>query len=103
MKIKITTLDSSAINWHAVGKDRVVQNIINLMSIVQYEIAYNRTVGIPTELTDMPSTKLAEKYQSALVELIEDNEPRAMVESVHCLGVSEDGQITFEVVLDIVI
>lgn len=102
MKITIATSDATYPNWHASGKDRVMQNIMNLMNIAQYEVAYNRTLGMPPELSDMPSTKLAEEYQASLVELIEDNEPRASVESVHCLGIGNDGQIIFEVVLDIV-
>ena len=80
----------------------MMQNVVTLLNIARYELAFQRTVGLPYDLVDRPSSKLAQEYQAALVELIEDNEPRASVESLQYLGVSEHGQINFEVVMEIV-
>ncbi len=93
---------STSINWTAKGIDRVAQNVFNLMQITRYDIPYNRTLGIPAKLTDIPLTELKEVYESIITDLIEHNEPRATVIEIKDIKQNECGKIEFEVVIDVV-
>lgn len=102
MRATINTAEQKPIDWNARDMDRVIQNVCNLLQLVRYEVAFNRTLGLPPELIDRPTALMVQQYQAELVDLIEENEPRATVDSVECIGVAETGQIIFEVVVDIV-
>ena len=45
---------SGNLNWSAHGVDRILQNVQNLLSLAAYEVAFDRTRGLPTSLMDMP-------------------------------------------------
>lgn len=42
------------IDWNAKGPDRIAQNVRNLLSLTQYEAAYNRLLGLPAGAIDAP-------------------------------------------------
>ena len=100
MPVIIKTVRDDLPDWHKKGKDRVIQNVQNLTALIRYEVAYNRTLGLPPGLTDLPAGELEARYAAELTELIEANEPRAVVQEVSRGATTPDGEITFEVVID---
>ena len=70
------------INWNAKGRDRVAQNVRNLLSLTQYEVAYNRLLGLPADAIDIPSEAAAEAVSQAAREMIQRFEPRARVTGI---------------------
>ena len=102
MRITIDTGENYAPDWAARGTARVVQNVRNLLGLLRYDVAYNRTLGLPVELTDLPLQEVTAQYAAEVAQLIEDNEPRASIISVTRKGVTDEGEIIFEVVMDVV-
>lgn len=102
MRITIDTGSSYAPDWAATGAARVCQNVRNLLGLLRYNVAYNRTLGLPVELTDLPLQEVTAQYAAEAAQLIEDNEPRASIVSVTRKGVTDEGEIIFEVVMDVV-
>lgn len=49
---------SGNLNWSAHGVDRILQNVQNLLSLAAYEVAFDRTRGLPTSLMDMLTGKV---------------------------------------------
>ena len=102
MLVTITTSESPNFNWAATGAEEVVQNVFTLLNTFQYEVAYERTMGLPGELADLPQDEAVPATIARIYALIEEFEPRAEVVSVNFLGVSEeDGSLIFEVVIDV--
>lgn len=87
------------INWGATGQERVAQNVRNLMNTFRYEIAYDRTLGLPREAVDKPGPQAAAILQVELAQLIARYEPRARVSDITC-GFAADGSLIMEVVLE---
>lgn len=95
----INTSDS-AINWTARDKERVVQNIKNLLSTRRYEIAYDRTLGIDPSIIDKPITQAQPLYVAEIYRIITDYEPRARIRSVTVTADAE-GNMQVEVVIEL--
>lgn len=100
MTVKICTAGSALPDWKAKGQERILQNIRNLTALTRYEVAYNRTLGLSPDLADLPLRELEARYAAELTELIEDNEPRAVVREVSGFTASPEGEISCEVVID---
>ncbi|WP_068783206.1 GPW/gp25 family protein [Paenibacillus phocaensis] len=102
MQVTIISSESPDFDWVATGVDEVVQNVFTLLNTNIYEVAYERTMGLPGNLADMPLDEAIPATISRIYSLIEEFEPRAEVISVNFLGVSEeDGSLIFEVVIDV--
>jgi uncharacterized protein len=102
MLVTITTSESPDFDWAATGVDEVVQNVFTLLNTCKYEVAYDRTMGLPGELADLPQTEAVPATISRIYALVEEFEPRATVVSVNFLGLSkEDNSLIFEVVIDV--
>lgn len=102
MTVTINTGEASAPDWGATGVTRVVQNVKNLLSVGRYEAALDRTLGIDPKAVDLPMPEVQAAYAAEVAALLERSEPRATLVSATCVGASADGQLIFEVVLDIV-
>lgn len=103
MAVKITMAGQlTTPDWMARGQERILQNIRNLTALSRYEVAFNRTLGLSPDLTDLPLPQLEARYAAELTELIEENEPRAMVREISGFTVSPEGEICCEVVIDFV-
>ena len=96
----ITTRETAALDWKARGRARILQNVRNLTSLTRYEVAFHRTLGLSPDLIDLPVRELEARYAAELTELIEDNEPRAVIREISGLTVSPEGEINCEVVID---
>lgn len=100
----IVTIDSSRgniLDWSAKGKDRIIQNIFNILNTYKYEVAYNRDLGISPDILD----KDVETMKSIITEDLFDNikkyEPRAVLKSVEVTEITADGKIIAVVKIEI--
>jgi len=81
----IVTLDTEtavALDWSAKGKDRIVQNVLNIMRTYKGEVAYNRALGISPDVIDKPADEVQAIIADDLSARIELDEPRAQLLSV---------------------
>lgn len=101
MQYVIDTGQTATIKWGAKGAERILQNVVNLINTLTYEIAYARTVGISSDYIDLPSPQSAAVAANDIRELISLREPRATVENVEYLGVTETGSMRMRVVINI--
>lgn len=88
------------IDWNVKGTKRIAQNVLNLINTYQYEVAYNRIMGIPAQLTDAPSSYVIAQLNQEIFEIVSRFEPRATVKKVDC-GTDESGDISIEVVIEL--
>lgn len=86
------------ITWKAKGSERVAQNVRNLINTYRYEIAYNRTMGLPGSLIDRPDSKLFAEIRAEILEMLSIYEPRARVKDIVC-SISEKGDFQAEAIL----
>lgn len=101
MPIITINTQGSALDWAARGVNRIAQNVLNLISTWRYEVAYNRTLGIDPSIIDKPAPVAAALYTAEVYKLVQEYEPRARVSSVRYNGITPDGNIDAEVVIEI--
>lgn len=89
------------LDWSAKGIPRKVQNFINLISTWRYEVAYNRILGINPLIIEKPAPIAAALYASEVYRLAQDYAPDITVRSVNFKGVTPDGNIDAEVVIEV--
>lgn len=97
----IDTSEARKINWAAKDAERIVQNVANLINTIQYEVAYDRVMGINPQIFDRPANEAASLYVAEVYRLISDYEPRAEIKEVRPIGVNSDGDLDFRVVIEI--
>jgi phage baseplate assembly protein W len=96
-----TISSNKSILWSVKGNTRILQNIINLLNTNIYEVAYMRTMGLSRKFIDCPANAHQGLITSEVMDLISKFEPRAKVKSVIFNGITQDGDIIVEVVVDI--
>lgn len=101
MQYVIDTSNPISINWGAKGNERIVQNVLNLISTWMNEIAYSRNKGIDPTLLDKPVDIASAQYISEVYRVIQDYEPRAEIEEIKLIGVDNEGNMQFKVVINI--
>ncbi|QGQ97052.1 hypothetical protein EHS13_20255 [Paenibacillus psychroresistens] len=101
MLIEINTSESTDIDWGASGVSEVAQNVYTLINTLKYEVAYDRTLGLQPNFIDMPLTESVALVTAQIYAIVDEREPRATVESVEFIGVSEDGNLMLRVVIDV--
>ncbi len=97
----INTSETPNIDWAASGADEIVQNVFTLLNTHKHEVAYDRTLGLPGELIDLPQSEAVPSTISSIYSVIEESEPRATIVDVRYGGTDEDGGLIFEVVIDV--
>lgn len=90
-----------SIDWNAMGIERKLQNITNLINTWRYEVAYDRTKGLNPEILDKPALDSAPLYIAEIYRVIETYEPGVRVISVNLIDVDSYGHMNFKVVVDI--
>ena len=68
------------INLKAKGKERIIQNGINILSVVEGEVVLGRGIGINGDIVDSPITKAARIID--IKKQFEKYEPRLKVHKV---------------------
>jgi phage baseplate assembly protein W len=101
VELVIDTSAPAALDWAAAGVARIAQNVRNLISTFRYEVAYDRTLGIDPALLDKPAETAAAQYIAEVYRVVSLYEPRAMVKDVRFTGVDTDGNMQFQVVVEI--
>lgn len=101
MQLVINTADALEIDWGASGKAEIAQNVFTLINTLKYEVAYDRTLGIRPDYLDMPLNESIPLVTAQIYAVIDEREPRATVEEVEYLGVSDGGNMIFKVVIDV--
>lgn len=101
MQYTIDTSQPIKLNWSASGKERIVQNVFNLISTFKYEVAYNRAKGINPSILDKPVNVLEGAYIAEVYRVVDEYEPRVTVEKISLIGVDDEGNMQFKVVIDI--
>lgn len=91
---------NSIINWNAIGHERIIQNVVNILNTIRYEVAYDRVMGrnpnnLDKNFKEVESLLIAETY-----DLIEEYEPRAKIENIF-ISQLKTGEINIEVVIEI--
>lgn len=86
--------DIAPIDWNASGTDAVMQRVRNLLSLRQYEVAFDRGRGIDADLLDQPVDRVLGVLTNEISELLAIYEPAAELDSV---TVGEDGKIRVKV------
>ena len=101
MQAIMYTANPNRLNWAVTGTERILQNVMNLLSTEKYEIAYDRTLGIDKSFIDKPLQEAVSMATAQIYDVISSREPRASVESVDFVGLDEEGNMNFKVVLNI--
>lgn len=97
----IRRIRSGSLDWNAKGPDRVAQNVRNLLSLTQYEVAYNRLLGMPAGVADQLAEDAARQAAQAAREMIRRFEPRAKVTGITpTLDAGGNLQLEVEINLD---
>jgi len=87
------------LNWGAKGNERIVQNVANLIRTFQYEVAYNRLLGISPDVLDKNAEEAFALYAAEVFRVVSTFEPRATVQSVELVGIDQEGNIRAKVVI----
>lgn len=101
MQVTINTAPVAQ-DWSAKGKQRIIQNVQNLFALTAYEVAYDRTRGLPEDITDAPAGDAVARFSAHAADLLERCEPRARLIRAKPVRLSADGTLIFEVVINIV-
>ena len=99
-------IDSTAalgvLPWRKLGrKDRIVQNIHNILNTYKYEVAYNREFGLTPDIIDQPLDVAKDLIAEDLRYNINNYEPRANLVSVDVQGIDADGSVVAVVKIEI--
>ena len=81
----LVTINSSSpvkLDWGAKGKERVIQNVQNILNTRKYEVAYNRDFGISPDIIDTDIYTMRSMIEEDLRKNIAQYEPRANLVSV---------------------
>lgn len=99
----LVTIDSSVpfkLDWAAKGKERVIQNVHNILNTRKYEVAYNRELGVSTDIIDADIYTIRSIVESDLRKNIELYEPRAKLLSAD-VQATGDGSVVIVVKIEV--
>lgn len=101
MEVVIDISEKKPLNWSARGVERITQNITSLTNTFQYEVAYDRTLGLSGRFVDKPLDQAVAMVTTEILELISQRELRATVKEIEFVGLGESGNMQFKVVVNI--
>jgi len=101
VNIEINTNELGSPNWSARGRERIVQNVKNLISLTRYEVAFDRTLGLTADIVDRPALQAESLLAAEIAALLKRSEPRAKLASVTCTERTADGILNFKVVISV--
>lgn len=73
-------------------EERIQKNVRNLLQIRKGEIPMNRIAGVNPDIIDKPFELIDSEIYTDIVDMIEENEPRAVVD-IDDVSESEEGTI----------
>jgi len=101
MQYVIDTTKTTSLAWDAKGDTRVVQNVANLINTFQYEVAYNRLLGISPDIIDQNAEEALALFAAEVYRVVSTFEPRATVVSVEPISIDKEGNIAARVVIEV--
>lgn len=99
--VTINTAQETALNWGAKGTDRKVQNVLNIMRTYQGEVAYNRPLGISSDIIDKPIDDVRAIIAADLANNIEQNVQGVNIVSIDVSEAPETGDFIFIVKIEV--
>ena len=97
-----TTENNNTLSWgRTKGKDRIIQNVQNILNTYKYEVAYNRNLGISPDIIDKDVQTMKNIIMEDLFDNIKQYEPRAKLLSVNIDDISMDGHIKAVIKIEI--
>lgn len=100
-EITIDNTNPVVLDWTAKGKERIIQNIHNILNTYKYEVAYNRDFGISPDVIDTDIETMKGVIMDDLYENITKYEPRATLKSVDVQDVTVDGTVVAVVKIEL--
>lgn len=100
----IVTIDSetnAALNWSAKGTERTVQNVLNIIRTYKGEVAYNRSLGISSEIIDKPIDEVRAILAEDLASNIEQNVSDVRIIALSVDEVTGAGDISIKVTIEV--
>lgn len=93
--------EQSGVEWGVKGKDRIVQNVLNLLRTRKHEVAFEYDFGIHEDYIDNTDAYMDTNLTNDIIELIEKYEPRASVIEVDLSEKDENGNAIIKVKLEV--
>lgn len=101
MVLEIDNTTTTGLDWCARGKERIVQNIVNILNTYKYEVAYMRGFGMSADAIDKPLEEMRSIITEDLFDNIKQYEPRATLKAVTIKEINEDGGVIAVVQIEI--
>ena len=81
-------------------KDRVVKNVINLMSIKKNEVCFDRSLGVNINCIDKPIDKITSETITDMIDMIEQREPRSVISVEDMINFTQNDEYSMKVVIN---
>lgn len=92
--VTVSTAQAEGLNWNAKGTERKVQNVLNILRTYKGEVAYNRPLGISSDIIDKPIDEVRAILAEDLITNIEQNVTGVRLISLSVDEAQEDIVIT---------
>lgn len=99
--VTISTEQANALNWSAKGTERKVQNVLNIMRTYKGEVAYNRPLGISSEIIDKPIDEARAMIAEDLITNIEQNVSGVRLISLSVEEAKDTGDISITATIEV--
>lgn len=100
MVYTISTEDRN-IEWGLTGKDRIAQNMLNIIRTKKFEVPFMREIGIDTDYIDNTVNYVQNNITDEVIALAEKYEPRVTILSVNVKGQDDNGNLIIEVEMEV--
>lgn len=99
----ITTVYSNdtGIDWGVTGKDRIVQNVRNILRTRQFEVPFMRDLFINPDFLDSDTQTMKSEFIAHVIDVINANESRVTVTDVRIDSCNADGEYVIAVDLEV--
>ena len=99
--VTISTEQIGELNWSATGTERKVQNVLNILRTYKGEVAYNRSLGISSEIIDKPIDEVRAIMAEDLISNIEQNVTGVRLVSLTVDEAKETGDISITATIEV--
>ena len=99
--VTVSTDQTEALNWSAKGTERKVQNVLNIIRTYKGEVAYNRSLGISSDIIDKPIDEARAIMAEDLTTNIEQNVTGVRLVSLSVEEAGETGDISIKATIEV--
>lgn len=92
---------NTAVRWGLKGDERIVQNVLNLIRTRKHEVPFMRELGVDPDIIDNELPFLQSMITEEIRELVAEYENRASVKEVNFTDVDENGNLVYEVIIEV--